>query len=183
MDVWEIIGTVVAILVAGGIAAFFRSLITRLPPMDVFLSHYRGNAEIRTADGEQLRSKHSHTQTEIEFENRLAEPVDIYWINYEGGREKYYTLRPGETRRQQTFVTHPWIIETVSDGTEVHRIIVDVSIGRVIVEPTPVSVRPGEVLLGSLTASAEVTAVSLPRPWRNPIKRWKWKRTGSTDHP
>ena len=76
--------------------------------------------------GEGLRSKHYRIRTDIEFDNRLPEPVDIYWINYEGGRQKYHTLRPGETLIQKTFVTHPWVITRVSDGKEVHRIIAHV---------------------------------------------------------
>lgn len=133
MDVLDIATTVVAIILAGALVQLFRALGKRLPKKDVFMSNYSGAADIHTTDGRPLRSEHSYTKTEIEFENRLTEPVDIYWINYQGGRQKYYTLPPNQTRRQQTFVTHPWIVEKVSTGEEVRRIVVDVSVGRVII--------------------------------------------------
>ena len=133
MDVLEIAASVIAIIVAGAVAQLFRALRKRLPKKEVFMSNYSGAADIRTTGGKPLRSKHNYTKTEIEFENRLTEPVDIYWINYQGGRQKYYTLPPNQTRRQETFVTHPWIIEKVSSGEEVRRIVVDESIGRVII--------------------------------------------------
>lgn len=133
MDVLDIATTVVAIILAGALVQLFRALGKRLPKKDVFMSNYSGGADIHTTDGRPLRSEHSYTKTEIEFENRLTGPVDIYWINYQGGRQKYYTLPPNQTRRQQTFVTHPWIVEKVSTGEEVRRIVVDVSVGRVII--------------------------------------------------
>ena len=83
---------------------------------------------------ESLRSKHAYQETEIEFDNRLIEPVDIYWITYKGGRKNYGTLPSMQQKRLMTFVSHPWIIEKVSDGKEVLRIIADGSIGRVIIE-------------------------------------------------
>lgn len=133
MDVLEIAASVVAIILASVVVQLFRALRKRLPKKDIFMSNYSGAADILTTGGKPLMSMHNYTKTEIEFENRLTEPVDIYWINYQGGRQKYYTLLPNQTRRQETYVTHPWIIEKVSDGEEVRRIIVDGSIGRVII--------------------------------------------------
>ena len=49
-------------------------------------------------------------------------------------------------------------------------------------EPQPVMVDPGTTSLGDLSASMEVQVVSLPKPWRNPIKWFIWKKTGSTKH-
>ena len=126
-----------ASIMAKPLAPVVRKLIEtqlkRLLKSDVFLSNYSGAADIRTSDGNQLRSEHSYTKTEIEFDNRLPESVDIYWINHEGGPKKYCTLRPNQTRIFATFVTHPWIVEKESNAEEVRRIIVDASIGRVII--------------------------------------------------
>ncbi len=49
-------------------------------------------------------------------------------------------------------------------------------------EPQRVAVKPGSVSAGEPTASVRVTVVSLPKPWRNPIKWFIWKKTGSTRH-
>lgn len=44
------------------------------------------------------------------FVNTLDVPTPIYWINFTGEKQHYYTLPPGESYRQQTFVHHPWLV-------------------------------------------------------------------------
>lgn len=48
--------------------------------------------------------------------------------------------------------------------------------------PKPVVVNPGSTSLGEPTASLRATVVSRPKLWRNPIKWYVWKKTGSTSH-
>jgi hypothetical protein len=129
----ELLLGILATLLAAALITVWKKLKGRPSPDEVFLSRYSGETNIETGEGESLRSKHAYTRTEIEFDNRLSEPVDIYWINYQGGREKYHTLPSMQTKRIKTFVSHPWIIEKVSDGQEVRRIIADGSMGRVII--------------------------------------------------
>lgn len=50
----------------------------------------------------------------LTFENRSAEEVDVFWLDYAGKPVLYRTLDPGESARQETFETHPW--ELISES-------------------------------------------------------------------
>ena len=52
----------------------------------------------------------------IEFVNQRSASVLVYWLDYDGARQKYYDLPAGQTYEQGTYVTHPWLI-TDANGT------------------------------------------------------------------
>lgn len=54
-------------------------------------------------------SRRTGRETYILFENRLTEPVEIFWLGPEGNRVPYGRLEPGARRRQHTFAGHTWI--------------------------------------------------------------------------
>src|SRR5712692_668949 len=57
-----------------------------------------------------LHSIEGATTTSIEFINQTSDSVNIYWLNYNGGRQFYNTLAAGASYTQQTYVTHPWVV-------------------------------------------------------------------------
>ena len=57
-----------------------------------------------------LKSQNSNTQTTVNFINQTDDPVDVYWVNYEGNLVFYQHLAAGESWVVQTYVTHPWAI-------------------------------------------------------------------------
>jgi hypothetical protein len=57
-----------------------------------------------------LKSQNSNTQTTVNFINQTDDPVDVYWVNYEGGLVFYQHLASGESCTVQTYVTHPWVV-------------------------------------------------------------------------
>ena len=56
-----------------------------------------------------LRSLVAEKFSFILFKNNTGRKVDIFWLDYTGHKVKYGTLRPGDQRRQTTYVSHPWI--------------------------------------------------------------------------
>ena len=46
--------------------------------------------------------------TTVQFVNRLSVPVEIVWYDANCSPTSYYTLQPGESRDQPTFVGHEW---------------------------------------------------------------------------
>jgi hypothetical protein len=56
-----------------------------------------------------VRSDNSAQRASLEFQNRSGRRVDIFWLDYNGGRKHYKTLNPGQNYTQSTFATHPWI--------------------------------------------------------------------------
>lgn len=68
-----------------------------------------------------LRSTRTETETEIDFVNHRDEPVVIYWLDYQGTRERYAVLGSGDTSQQPTYVGHPWVVTTMrGDGLAVY---------------------------------------------------------------
>jgi hypothetical protein len=62
-----------------------------------------------------LRSTSFDTKTFITFRNETSRTVKVYWIDYEGDRISYGTLKPRESRSQQTFLTHPFVLTDLDD--------------------------------------------------------------------
>lgn len=55
-----------------------------------------------------LRSLESRIRSEMIFENRLREPVLVFWVNYQGQEVLYRELNPRQSHSIPSFVTHPW---------------------------------------------------------------------------
>jgi dipeptidyl aminopeptidase/acylaminoacyl peptidase len=73
------------------------------------------------ADGDRLRagrrirpSRSSTEETIIHFVNRLVQDVDLFWVDEEGARKSYGSLKSGQDRDQHTYVGHTWLIASHS---------------------------------------------------------------------
>jgi hypothetical protein len=55
------------------------------------------------------RSMNADTAASITFVNNTTAPVTTYWLDYHGNRVKYTKLGPGQSYKQPTYVTHPWV--------------------------------------------------------------------------
>src|SRR5258708_1589890 len=60
--------------------------------------------------GRSMNSRNANPQTTVNFVTRSDDPVDVYWVNYEGGVVFYQHLASGESCTVQTYVTHPWVV-------------------------------------------------------------------------
>jgi hypothetical protein len=60
------------------------------------------------------RSGASRQPTTISIKNDRSAPVRLYWLDPDGNRKLYATIEPGQTRVQQTYLTHPWIVADLS---------------------------------------------------------------------
>jgi tetratricopeptide (TPR) repeat protein len=49
------------------------------------------------------------TQAQIVLVNESDVTIDIYWLNYQGGRVHYQTLAARRIGLQHTYLTHPWL--------------------------------------------------------------------------
>jgi hypothetical protein len=63
-----------------------------------------------------LRSLSFDTKTIVTFTNETSKEVKLYWIDYDGDRIFYGTLKPGESKRQKTCLTHPFILTDQNDN-------------------------------------------------------------------
>jgi dienelactone hydrolase len=46
---------------------------------------------------------------DIAIRNALGQPVDLFWVDFEGNPQPYGRLAPGESRQQSTFAGHSWL--------------------------------------------------------------------------
>ena len=58
----------------------------------------------------QLKSNASNFETVVLFSNQLDYPVVVYWVDFNGKREKFMGLWPGRKRRLSTYAGHLWLI-------------------------------------------------------------------------
>jgi Leucine-rich repeat (LRR) protein len=60
--------------------------------------------------------KQASPSTAITFLNSTNFPVGVFWRNFQGELVQYFSpLQPGEHYSQQTYVTHPWEVVSMSD--------------------------------------------------------------------
>ncbi|MEI6232201.1 MAG: DPP IV N-terminal domain-containing protein [Planctomycetota bacterium] len=57
----------------------------------------------------QHRSRKDGPATRVTFENKTAETVDLFWVNYKDQREPMAELKPSGTWDAQTFDGHVWV--------------------------------------------------------------------------
>lgn len=69
-------------------------------------------------DTSQCNSLNTAAECAIQFTNNSGVPVDVYWLNGAGTEIFYYTLSPGQTVTQLTWLTHPWIVRRNSDSVQ-----------------------------------------------------------------
>ena len=67
-------------------------------------------APIACSQERRLKAQGVEVGTSIEFVNQRSAGVVVYWLDFEGARQKYYDLPAGQTYEQGTYVTHPWLI-------------------------------------------------------------------------
>jgi dipeptidyl-peptidase 4 len=55
-------------------------------------------------------SRDGGAETEITLVNRLDYDADVFWVDSDGRRLPYGSLKPGESRQQHTFAGHVWLV-------------------------------------------------------------------------
>ena len=49
---------------------------------------------------------------QVIFHNQLSSPIDLYWVDYEGRKNRYSkNVNPGTSRGENTSFTHPWVFK------------------------------------------------------------------------
>jgi hypothetical protein len=84
----------------------------------------------------QLRSVESNQKTEITFRNRTAEPVELYWLDYQGKRHSYGIIQSGGSEVHNTFVTHVWLLAS-KNGRVLGLYVARAEAAQVLVEDKP----------------------------------------------
>jgi hypothetical protein len=84
----------------------------------------------------QIRSKQDQPGTSVIFINKTDKPVEKFWLDFEGKRRSYGTVRPGGVDSISTFATHAWLMQG-ADGTFLGIYVADKSPGRIVVGTPP----------------------------------------------
>lgn len=63
------------------------------------------------------KSQRNQGKSTIQLKNNSKANVQIVWLDFEGRRQHYAILKPGETRDQNTYVGHSWL--AINDDEEI----------------------------------------------------------------
>jgi len=99
----------------------------------------------------------SSTETLLRFINRSGQEARLFWIDSDGRRQGYGTLKPGETKEQHTYGGHVWWIEGV-DGTPLGIFEGEETTKDALIEPT------------NGAPKRDAKPEQAPRDWRASIK-------------
>jgi len=58
----------------------------------------------------QKKSLKSNDPATLTFVNRSKDTLKLYWLDFDGYRKLYNTLKPGDQLDQPTFYRHNWIV-------------------------------------------------------------------------
>jgi serine/threonine protein kinase len=61
-------------------------------------------------DETRFRSLRGDVAARMRFVNKSGQTIHVYWLDYQGKRVLYHTLRDGGSYEQRTYLTHPWLI-------------------------------------------------------------------------
>ena len=67
-------------------------------------------AEGLPAETQPRPSRRTGPETQITFDNRLAQAVEVFWIDADGNRQSYGNVQPGTRKDQHTFGGHVWLV-------------------------------------------------------------------------
>ncbi len=84
-----------------------KTVITTLLLASLFIP----SAEAKRLDCNAVRgmkSKESSQSVTITFINKTKESRTAMWVDFKGNPVQYFTIEPGQSFSQQTFLTHPW---------------------------------------------------------------------------
>ena len=101
-----------------------------------------------------LRSIAGSVETVITFINASDGAITVNWIDYEGKEQFWFELQPGQSQRQETYVTHPWCVRDKTRNTALLAVVAS---------------RAEQLATISLPAST-VSIVSTPRPAPSPTR-------------
>jgi hypothetical protein len=76
---------------------------------DLLPSVRSGHHEEQLANGTFLRSKSGPT-SRIIFYNNTRQALQVFWLDFDGHRQKYGDLPPFSRFQQGTFATHVWLL-------------------------------------------------------------------------
>ena len=66
----------------------------------------------------------------LAFENRLTEPILVYWID-QGKEVLYQEMSPGEIYHVNTYATHQWRVRNKKTGAEIKTVVAESTGGTV----------------------------------------------------
>ena len=110
------------------------------------------------------RTSDDQTETSIHFINRLDQEVNVFWLDENGERQAYGSLKPTEERDQHTFVGHAWLIAAHNGD---------------LISVYDAGNQPGVAIIGATNAAPQFSRrqaraeSTLPERIASPDKRWE----------
>lgn len=123
-------------------------------------SHVSAGLSHLTGQGEVHPSRDGGVETKVTFVNQTAGAVSLDWVDPDGQRRPYGTIGPGESREQNTYVGHVWVVSD-QRGTRLGVFDAVDGDGTAIIQAASVAKPP-----------VDPPAVSLPQGVPSPDGKW-----------
>ena len=94
---------------AGGFKAVSRMTRAALGVAAFAILLQPAAAALLACHARNAQSKESVQKVAMRVVNATNVPTQITWIDFESHQRPYFTLQPGKSQLQNTYVTHPWI--------------------------------------------------------------------------
>ena len=124
---------VIGAIVGGGLSGFGITIpvlnsLRRQAMLGVF-----GIALIALSFGPVVPNGDQPGQTQVTFENRSAEPVNMYLVNNDGKEELYKVLQPGQHHSATTYISHEWRVRSEKTGMLIKTVAVESTTKNVVI--------------------------------------------------
>jgi len=87
-------------------------------------------------------SRRTGKETSITLVNRTKAEVRVFWLDSEGQRQPYGTVRPGEQHQQHTFAGHVWLV-TDAEGKTLAVFEATEAVGTAVIDEARPGQKPG----------------------------------------
>lgn len=94
----------------------------------------RVELEALPPDGPPAHSPYALQETRILFMNETDGTVEIFWVDYEGGRRSYGTVNAHANAERSTLVSHVWVV-TDAEGRDLARFVAAKTPSRARIRP------------------------------------------------
>ena len=73
-----------------------------------------GRTDLERLEDAGVRSRGTSIETSVLFVNQRDDDLSLYWLDFDGGRKRYGTVKAGRSWDQATFAGHVWLLTDAS---------------------------------------------------------------------
>ena len=93
-----------------GLHRFWEAVVLACLIFGFGASHVQAQTDSSCSTERSSRSARTTQAVNATFTNQTKEPLTVYWLDFDGKRQKWFDLAAGQTLRQPTYDGHLWLV-------------------------------------------------------------------------